>query len=147
VRLESSAVGQSRVFFPRAALDEWLSENRVEIGGRELLLKSEGRRYRIVEAVRILGEVSGLTDPYDIVGRVKSVAFVTELGAELLESSMVLGDNAFDVVPGFLATPVGTFSEYRADRSGKTPGRSSAPTAAPRSEEELLLRFVARRPV
>ena len=133
------------MFFPRPVLDEWLGDNRVEICGQELLLKSEGRRYRIVEAVHVLGEVTGLSDPHDIVGRVKSVAFVTELGAEVVESSMVLGDNAYDVVPGFLATPIGSYSEYRAARAGRTPGRSSAAPDEPATDEDLLLRFVARR--
>ena len=34
-------------------------------------------------------------------GGVKSRAFLSELGAEILEGSMIIGDNAYDVVQGF----------------------------------------------
>lgn len=95
-----------RVFFPQQALDQWLALDRVELLGRELRLKPEGRSYRVVDAVRVLEEVSGGRDIYDIVGRVKSLNFLTELGAELLGTSMLIGDSAYDVVPGFLAAPV-----------------------------------------
>ena len=77
----------------------------LRLKGEELLLKSEGRRYRIIEAVRVIREVSGTADPHELVGRVKTRAFLTELGAEILEGSMILGDNAYDVVQGFVGAP------------------------------------------
>ena len=130
-------MGQNRVFFPQDTLDRWLSEGTVDLTDRELVFKGYGRRYRIVEAVRVLGEVSGHPDPFDITGRVKSVSFVTELGAELLETSMILGDSAFDVVPGFLGTPQGTYEQARTAGAGAPrPGRKRA--AEPQSDEELL---------
>jgi hypothetical protein len=104
---------RNRVFFPQAALDEWLADDRVDLTSDELTIKSEGRRYRIIEAVRVLREVTGSTDANELVGKVKSRAFLSELGAEVLESSMILGDNAYDVVPGFVGAPVGSFAEHR----------------------------------
>src|ERR1700722_2687684 len=104
---------KNRVFFPQGALDEWVTENRVDIKGEDLLIKGEGRRYRIIEAVHVTREVSGADDPHELLGRVKTRAFLTELGAEVLESSMILGDNAYDVVPGFVGAPIGTFTEYK----------------------------------
>jgi hypothetical protein len=137
-------MGRNRVFFPQGALDEWVSENKVELTDRELVIKAEGRRYRIVEAVRVLGEVSDLGDPYDIVGRVKSVNFVTELGAELLETSMIVGDNAYDVVPGFLGVPLGTFDEHQATSVGRRrPARPGSDR--PGSDEELLAKFLVQK--
>ena len=125
------------MFFPQDTLDRWLSQGKADLTHRELVFKGWGRRYRIVEAVRVLGEVSGHADPFDITGRVKSVSFMTELGAELLDTSMILGDSAFDVVPGFLGTPVGTYAEYRAARvEAARPGRQH--THVPDSDEELL---------
>jgi hypothetical protein len=126
---------RTRVFFPQAALDEWVADNRVDIKGEELTLKNEGRRYRIIEAVRILREVTGADDPHELLGRVKSRAFLLELGAELLEGSMILGDNAYDVVQGFVGAPVGSFAEYK----------RSAPkgAGAAQSDDELMASFVA----
>src|SRR5687767_5052041 len=97
---------KNRVFFPQAALDNWLVDNRVDIKNDQLLMKSEGRRFRIIEAIRVVREVSGSDDPHELLGRVKTRAFLNELGAEVLENSMILGDNAYDVVQGFIGAPI-----------------------------------------
>lgn len=126
---------RTRVFFPQTALDEWVSENRVDIKGEELTLKVEGRRYRIIEAVRVVCEVTGADDPHELLGRVKTRAFLMELGAELLEGSMILGDNAYDVVQGFVGAPIGSFAEYK----------KNAPKllASATSDEDVLNAFAA----
>lgn len=111
----------NRVFFPQAALDEWLGEDRIDLLQDVLHLKDQGRRYRIIEAVRVLREVSGSDDPHELLGRVRTRAFLIELGAELLENSMIMGDNAYDVVQGFVGAPIGGFVEYK---------RSAPPTAS-----------------
>lgn len=126
---------RTRAFFPQTALDEWVSENRVDIKGEELTLKEEGRRFRIIEAVRVIREVTGADDPHELLGRVKTRAFLAELGAELLEGSMILGDNAYDVVQGFIGAPLGTFADWK----------KTAPKAAAKlnSDEEILAAFAA----
>jgi hypothetical protein len=123
---------RNRVFFPQEALDMWTAEDRVDLSPEELVLKPEGRRYRVVEAVRIMREVTGTPDPNELVGKVKSRAYLAELGAELLEGSMIIGDNAYDVVPGFVGAPSTTFDEHQK-------GASSAAT----SDEELLSAFAS----
>src|SRR5262249_37592389 len=123
---------RTRVFFPQTALDAWVSENRPDIKGEELTLKVEGRRFRIIEAVRVIREVTGADDPHELLGRVKTRAFLMELGAELLEGSMILGDNAYDVVQGFIGAPLGSIADYK-----QATGRSAV------SDEEVLERFLA----
>src|SRR5262245_61653538 len=107
-RIRRRTMGRNRVFFPQAALDQWLYEGRIDLTENQLVIRAEGRKYRIVEAVRILAEVTGGLDIYEITGRVKTVAYLTELGAELLGTSMVLADLAYEVIPGFLGTPIGS---------------------------------------
>ncbi|UQA59004.1 hypothetical protein [Polyangium aurulentum] len=129
---------KNRVFFPQVALDEWLAEDRVDLRNDELTIKSEGRKYRIIEAIRVVREVSGASDSHELLGKVKSKAFLGELGAEILETSMILGDNAYDVVPGFVGAPVGTFAEHQ----------KSASTAQARNlstDEDLLAAFLATK--
>jgi hypothetical protein len=112
---------RNRVFFPQAALDQWLADDKVELKGEELTLKGKGepRRYRIIEAVRVMREVTGAADPHELLGRVKTRAFLGELGAEVLEGSMIMGDNAYDVVQGFVGAPMGSFADYqKAAQSG-----------------------------
>jgi hypothetical protein len=135
-------MGKNRVFFPQEALDRWLVEGRVEINGSELTIPNERRRYRLVEAVRVVSEESGYTDPDELVGKVKTVLYLTELGAELLGDSMVLGDNAYRVVAGWLGSPVGTLEEHRAERQETRVSR--VPPPAHGSDEELLADFLAR---
>ena len=135
-------MGKNRVFFPQEALDRWLVEGRVEIAGSELTIVGERRRYRLVEAVRVLSEEAGHSDPDELVGKVKTVLYLTELGAELLGDSMVLGENAYRVVAGWLGSPVGTLAEHRAQRQELRVSR--APPPATGSDEELLAAFLAR---
>src|ERR1019366_9937982 len=43
---------ENRVFFPQAALDEWIVDGTVELNTGVLTILSEGRRYQLLEAVR-----------------------------------------------------------------------------------------------
>jgi len=135
-------MGKNRVFFPQEALDRWLVDGKVEISGSELTIPTERRRYRLVEAVRVVSEEASHTDPDELVGRVKTILFLTELGAELLGDSMVLGENAYRVVAGWLGTPVGTLEEHLAERRELRVSR--IPPPAHGSDEELLAAFLAR---
>jgi hypothetical protein len=129
---------KNRVFFPQDALDAWIAEDRVELRNDELTIRSEGRKYKIIEAIRVLREVTNQPDVHELLGRVKSRVFLSELGAEVLEHSMLLGDNAYDVVPGFVGAPIGTFVEH--SQSHRSPR-----TRALTSEEDLLASFLASK--
>jgi len=138
-------MSKNRVFFPQEALDRWLSNGEVELSQGLLTMRTEGRRFRLVEAARVLAEVSGLPDPHEILGKVKTVGFLTELGASLLGESMVISDNAYQVVPGWLGSPVGTFAEHRAERAATPIPRRTLPPGSPAgSDEELLASFLVR---
>jgi hypothetical protein len=128
-------MGQNRVFFPQDCLDRWIGEARVDLIGPELHLKASSRRYRVVEAVHIVAEVTGVPDTYELVGRVKSHVFLAELGAEVLDTSVVLGDNAYEVVPGFLGIPVETALEHAANRVRQEREGREGPV-----DEEAILR-------
>ena len=138
----SGRMGNNRVFFPQAALDQWISDGKVDLAGDELTIKPEARRYRILEAARILREVTGLQDANELVGKVKTLQYLSGLGADLLENSMVLGDNAYDVIPGFLGAPVGSFEEHRAEAKGGSHGAGAGGSAPPGNDEELLAKFL-----
>jgi hypothetical protein len=136
---------QNRVFFPQTALDVWLSDGTVDLRGDELTIIEEGRRYKLTEAVRIVSEVTGGEDAHELVGRVKSKASLDEKGAEILETSMIVGDNAYDIIPGWIGLPTSTFEEHvvsvaRSEARGQTPG----PAFEPGSDEELLANFLGK---
>ena len=128
---------RNRIFFPQEALDEWMADDRVDLNSEELTLRPENRRYRVIEAVRVLREITDGSDPNELIGKVKSRAFLAELGAEVMEGSMIIGDNAYDVVQGFVGGPTSGFAEHRAANPGNE---------AINSDEALLAAFIAKEP-
>ncbi len=124
----------NRVFFPQALLDMWIADERIDLTGNELLLRDEGRRFRIFEAVHVVRDAADGGDQSHLVGKVKTREQLTE--AEILENSMLIGDNAYDVVPGFVGEPIGAF-EARAADAAKAPSNAS-------NDEELLAQFLLK---
>jgi len=131
---------QNRIFFPQAALDQWVVEGLVDLAGNQLTIVGENRQYRIAEAVHVLREVSGTPDANDIVGKVKSRIFFEELGAEILEGSMIIGENAYDVKTGWLGAPTSPFVEH----VRKRPASAATFTEEPKTDEDLLARFLLK---
>jgi hypothetical protein len=134
---------ENRVFFPQAALDEWIVDGTVDLQQSELTILSEGRRYQLAEAVRVLREVGGGGDTHELVGRAKARAYLEQLGAEIVETSMLLGEAAYDIEPGWLGSPVGSMANHigSEERKQARGGRVGEP---PKTDEELLARFVAK---
>lgn len=99
-------MGVNRVFLPQETLDAWLSEDRIEVDGDVMTLRPEGQRFRLKTAVRFLEEVAGGGDEPALVGKVKDLDQLGELGGEHCADSVVLGDNAYQVVEGFVGEPM-----------------------------------------
>lgn len=135
---------QNRVFFSQGAVDQWGIDGKVDLSASELIVLSEGRTFKVVEAVHVVTEVTGANDKHELVGKVKPKSALEELGAEILETSMILGDNAYDVVPGWMGTPSTTFSEHLVsdalkEAHTKARAQKGGPaTVSPSSDEELL---------
>src|SRR5450432_691088 len=129
---------ENRIFFPQAALDEWIVAGTVDLQDGVLTLLPVGRRYRLAEAVRIVRDASGGGDA-ELLGRVKARVYLEQIGAEIVETSMLLGDAAYDVEPGWVAVPAVPFADYAAMTQHK--GGSGA---EPKSDEELLARFAVK---
>ena len=134
---------ENRLFLPAAALDEWIVDGQVELQDGELSMLSEGRRFRLTEAVRVIKEVSETGDPYELVGRTKARGLLEEMGAEIVESSMLLGDAAYDIVPGWFGVPVGPFSEYLASPLRKK-ARQGKTGTEPKTDEDVLRAFLSK---
>ncbi|MDF2692152.1 MAG: hypothetical protein K0S65_535 [Labilithrix sp.] len=140
--LECVVPMRNRVFFPQACLDQWGIEGKIELTPTELVILAEGRRYEITEVVRVVVEVTGSPDPHDIIGKVKSKAELEGIGAEILENSMIIGDNAYDVVPGWAGAPQIPFEDHllSPERITARSGITDIATG-PNSDEDMLARF------
>lgn len=99
-------MGVNRVFLPQETLDAWLTEERVEVEGDVMTLKPEGQKFRLKTAVRFLEELAGGGDSEGLIGKVKDLEQLGELGGEHCSDSVILGDNAYQVVEGFAGEPI-----------------------------------------
>ena len=134
----------NRVFFPQSCLDQWSVEGKIELTPTELVITAEGRKYEVEEVVRVVVEVTGANDPHGFLGKVKTKSDLQALGAELLESSMILGDNAYDVVPGFAGVPLTPFADHLLSPERMTARRGITDIGAgPTTDEEMIQRFEA----
>lgn len=124
----------NRVFFPQALLDAWIGDERVDVTSDVLVLKDEARKFKIVEALHVVRDVAGGGDANKLVGRVKTRDQLAQIGAEVLETSLVVGDDAYDVIPGFVGEPIGSF--------GDRP--SAGPTSSAQNDEEMLTQFLIK---
>ena len=96
-------MSQARVFFPQDVLELWMADGRGHVEGETLEL--DGTPFALTGAVRFVAEVAGGGDELGLVGKVKTMAQLEELGGEHVTGSVVLGDNAYEVFDGFLAVP------------------------------------------
>ncbi len=134
---------ENRIFFPQAALDRWMMDGAVDLKGSELTLLAVGRRYLLTEAVRVLRDVTDSGDAQKLVGRVKARVDLEQIGAELVETSMLIGDAAYDVEPGWVGVPADPFAEYAKAQKGPKQAGAARGSAEPKTDEELLAKFVS----
>jgi hypothetical protein len=137
----------NRLFVSGALLDRWVTVGQVELEDGVLAVKPTGARYTLEEAARVVGEATGAGDPEGLVGRVRTLAELSALGAEVLDRSVLLGERAYDVVPGFVAAPAGDRSGERiaSERLLKELAELSEAPRRGQSDEELLARFLIEK--
>ncbi len=99
-------MGLNRVFLPQDALDSWMEKGRIDVEGDEMKLQPGGQRFRLKTALHFVEELAGGGDEAQLVGKVKDLEQVTELGGEHAYDSVILGDNAYTVVEGFVGEPI-----------------------------------------
>ncbi len=98
-----------RIFMSQGVVDEWLHMGRVALDGDLLRIDtgSGGTALFINPAVYFERVDGGDGDPFELVGSVKTSQEVAQSGGEHYATSVVLGDYAYTVKPGFVAIPVG----------------------------------------
>jgi len=74
------------LFVSQSLLDSWAAQGRIDLSGDAMSLREgegKGRRYALEPAVRFLRLVDGESDPNRLVARVKTVAQLREMRAEI----------------------------------------------------------------
>jgi hypothetical protein len=138
------------LFVSQALLDIWAGQGRVDLDARSITLLSgegQGRRYALEPAARFLRVADGGDDPNQLLARVKTLAQIRELGGDFLADSVVLGETAYEVEPGFLAEAsvveaAGRAAPAGVARSSGTPNGLPRDLEERRKEAEALARFL-----
>jgi hypothetical protein len=141
------------LFVSQAMIDSWADQGRIDFVGNVMtLLSGEGRdrSYALEPAVRVLALLGAEADPHRLLKKVKSIAQLRELGAEVIDASVVLGDVAYEVEPGFLAemSALQAAAGARTDpaRPAAVPPPPPSPPNAPRpASGQLPASLEARR--
>jgi hypothetical protein len=128
-------------------LDQWLSEDRVEVDGEVMITRPEGQRFSLTTAVLFEEEVTGEPDAAGLLGRVKDLEQIAEIGAEHYADSVLLGDNAYQVVEGFAGTPLPSedAEEVATGHSLSAAARAATGERGSSGEIDLLARFLKSR--
>ncbi len=95
-----------RLFVSHETLDRWLEAGDVEVSGDLITLVGAGQQFRVKSGVAFVTEVASGQDDAALIGRVKDTDQLKEMGAEHYADSVILGDNAYNVVEGFVGEPV-----------------------------------------
>ena len=120
-----------KLFLPQAQLEEWALEDKADVKDGVLVVTGESGVYPVSPAVHVVQLVTG-EDSNRLVTKVKTEDQLKSLGAEQMADSVLLGDTAYEVVPGYVA---------------EVPSPTEAPLedGKPGSETDLLAAFLLNK--
>jgi hypothetical protein len=133
------------LFVPQGVLDKWVDHGRVELKGRVLTLLREKKSFQLTGAVRFVAMEAG-DDAARLLGKVKTLDALKQMGAEHYMGSVILGEAAYKVQQGFLAEA----NALRRAVGVKAPARGQPAVAAGATqkrpaeggEQDLLAQFL-----
>ncbi len=92
-----------KLFLPQAQLEEWALGDKADLKDGKLVVMAEGgATFPVVPAVHFVQLVSG-EDTHKLVAKVKTEAQLASLGADHMADSVLVGETAYEVVPGYVA--------------------------------------------
>ena len=95
-----------KLFISQAAIDSWVSTDKVDLQGELLKLRGGAGALRL-RAASLFRRVAGDGDDRRrLIGKVKDEDALAALGAEAYMTSVLFDDTAYDVEAGFLAIPL-----------------------------------------
>lgn len=107
-------------FLPQATLDGWVDQGKVDVIADHLIDQASKDEFPMREALHFVKLESG-TDAEKLLRKVKSIEAVRAMGAEHYMTSVILGDDVYQVEVGWLA------EESTAPARAPIPAARSAP--------------------
>jgi len=136
------------VFFSNTIIDTWSEGKKITIIDNVLTVnKAPGVtvQFTLDEAYRFIKTSDGTADPHSLVGKVRTVKQLEQMGAEAYMNSCIYKDIPYDVEQGYLGRPVESGTSAKAQASVPAPVIEEKVAAAPKeskSDEELLSAFL-----
>jgi hypothetical protein len=90
------------LFIGQQTLTTWTDQDKVEFHDNVMTIKADGRRFKLVEAVRFIKVEGGDEDVPGLLGRVKTNEQLESMGAERYRDSVIYQDVAYKVQEGFI---------------------------------------------
>ena len=91
-----------RLFLPEATLEEWAANGQADLKDGKLFIDPSHPPLGVAAAVHFLRLVSG-TDAKQLLSKVKTSAQLEQMGAEQMSDSVIVGEDAYQVVSGYVA--------------------------------------------
>ncbi len=134
----------NRFFWPQELLDQWIVEEKIVLEGEQLTILEENRAYLLNQAIYFVEDVGDGDDQYKLVGRVKNMGVLEEMGAEHYMDSVLIGDSAYQVVTGFAGAPQANAAQQVQAGSPDISDAIAAQTGdeGEADDRELLARFL-----
>lgn len=90
------------LFIGQQTLGTWLDQDKIDFQDNVMTIKADGRRFKLVEAVRFIKVEGDEPDASGLLGRVKTDEQLGQMGAERYRDSVIYGDVAYKVQEGFI---------------------------------------------
>jgi hypothetical protein len=90
-----------KLFLPQTTLEEWATTDKADLADGKLVVREGPSSHPVTPAVHFHKLVSG-DDTQGLVGRVKTIIQLGELGAEHMADSCIVGDTAYEVAEGYV---------------------------------------------
>ena len=122
-----------KLFLPQKTLEEWSTSEKADLQDGKLVVSENKASHAVTPAVHFVKLVSG-NDTAQLVGRVKTMAQLDTLGAEHMMDSVIMGETAYQVTPGYIAdvaAPAAAAAKSAGDKK-----KSTSP------EADLLAAFI-----
>ena len=132
----------SYLFWPQELLDQWIIDEKIALDGERLTLIKEKQNYRVRQAAYFVADVGDGEDVHKLVGRVKDLEEMKNMGAEHYMDSVILGESAYQVVTGFLGeqTPMENLRQTAPRSISDALSSQSGENEA--DDQELLAKFL-----
>lgn len=135
-------MGENRLFWPQEMMDEWIIDEKASIDDNLLTIIDENMKYRLSQAVHFIADVSGGADHHSLLGKVKELSTLTEMGCEHYMDSVLIEDSAYQVVQGFTGVPVLDTLQQTSSHTGPVARSNADLTGEDSDDRDLLARFL-----